>query len=154
MNNLWGDLLSRWITLLTSKKAVMVLGPLSEIHILEDDRSNNGNSLPTVDIIKGIQQQYLAELGEPQCQFPSLFSILGDILIQRAPGGEYVIYPDGPLWIPAGAADLKLRLMVSAHCGEVGHHGRAATLARLVPSCYWTSMKGDVEELYEIASTV
>lgn len=39
--------------------------------------------------------------------------------------------------------------MVSAHCGEAGHRGREATLARLRPVCYWTSMESDVASFIE-----
>ena len=37
------------------------------------------------------------------------------------------------MWIHENANELKLRLLVSAHCGGSGHRGGEATLARLRP---------------------
>ena len=55
----------------------------------------------------------------------------------------------GNLWIPENANELKLRLLVSAHCGEAGHRGREASLARLRPSRFWSSIEADVASFIE-----
>ena len=127
-----------------------MLAPLPEVPILEDSHPDiNNNRLPSVEVIHNTQQQYLSIAGdEDPAGFPSKFVFdNGRSVIRSAKG--YVMEDGGNLWIPENANELKLRLLVSAHCGEAGHRGREATLARLRPVCFWSSMEADVASCIE-----
>ena len=63
--NLWGDILSRWVTIPTARGVFTVLAPLPEVPILEDSHpDNNNNSLLSVEAIRHTQQQYLSIAGD------------------------------------------------------------------------------------------
>ena len=112
------------------------LAPLPEVPILEDSHSDvNNNRRPSVEVIRHTQQQYFSIAGdEDTAGFPSKFVLDNGWSVIRSVEG-YVMEDGGKLWIPENANELKLRL-VSAHCGEAGHRGREATLARLRPVCF------------------
>ncbi|CAN0274200.1 unnamed protein product, partial [Scytosiphon promiscuus] len=129
-DNLWGDLLSRWVSTPASARSLTVRAPLPEFSSLEVEIGRNANSLPSVDAIRGVQLQYAA--------------LSGDDGPGRADDGVFVVSSTGALWIPDDANELQLRLLVCAHCGEAGHRGREATMERLRPACYWTGMEKDV----------
>lgn len=126
--NLWGDLLSRWIsTPPVSTPSLTVLAPLPELPILEGDIGRNFISLPSVDIIRGVQLQFATTQGEDAHGFPASYILNNGTLVTRTGDGMYAISSTGALWIPEAAKYLQLHLMVCAHCGEAGHRGRAAT---------------------------
>ena len=45
------------------------------------------------------------------------------------------------LWIPGGATQFQVRLMVCAHVKEAGHRGAVVTLQRLSAYCCWFCME-------------
>ena len=51
----------------------------------------------------------------------------------------------GRIWIPTGSSELKLKLIVCAHCGIGGHRGVEATMSILSERFVWTGLKQDVE---------
>ena len=50
------------------------------------------------------------------------------------------------LWIPGGAKQLQVRLMVCDHMKEAGHRGAVAILHRLSEYCCWFRMEEHVTE--------
>ena len=52
---------------------------------------------------------------------------------------------DGRVWVPPGALDLQLSLLVIAHAGAMGHRGVVATRTALQEIFVWTKMGADVE---------
>jgi len=53
---------------------------------------------------------------------------------------------DGKIWIPDEAAELQLKLLVIAHCGQAGHRGADSTESILKETYHWTGLKEDVIE--------
>lgn len=54
------------------------------------------------------------------------------------------------IWIPNEANDLKLRIVIDAHCGDRGHRAYDSTLEVVKRTNWWTEMKGDVEEFTQV----
>ena len=55
----------------------------------------------------------------------------------------------GKIWIYEGDKELITRLIVIAHCGNMGHRGIAPTVARLEQFFSWKSMQADVTHFIE-----
>lgn len=53
---------------------------------------------------------------------------------------------NGRIWIPEEKYDLKLKIMVASHCGQMGHRGRDATESALRENFVWTGMTDDMQE--------
>ena len=51
------------------------------------------------------------------------------------------------IWIPSAEKELKLKLMVIAHCVTSGHRGVDGTLSTLLSEFYWKGMRESVEHL-------
>ena len=69
-----------------------------------------------------------------------------------APAGS-VINEDGlivineKIWIPDNQSEVKLEIMISSHCGELGHRGKEATMSVVKENFTWTNMKSDISKL-------
>ena len=133
-DNLWDDLLSRWISTPASARSLVVRAPLPEVPNLDGEIGRNANSLPSVDVIRGVQLQHVILPGDDGPVFPASFELANADQVHRAHDGVYAVSHSGALWIPDDAKDLQLRLLVCAHCGEAGHRGQKATMDRLRPA--------------------
>ena len=51
---------------------------------------------------------------------------------------------NGCIWIPVNDVNLQMKLIVSSHCGVMGHRGKDATLSTLRENFYWKTMEKDV----------
>lgn len=63
--------------------------------------------------------------------------------IQRKNG---IVYNDNKIWIPERAKELKLRIIVEAHCSERGRQAHASTLEVISSQYWWTRLKEAVRE--------
>ena len=54
---------------------------------------------------------------------------------------------DGRIWIPQDDLELQLKVMVTSHCGTIGHRGKDATLSILSEDFWWPSVRKDVDAL-------
>lgn len=73
---------------------------------------------------------------------------------QKHPSGtkldaDGVCMHDHQIWIPTEANDVKLRIIVEAHCGDQGHRAYDATLEIVQHTYWWTEMKCDVKEFIQ-----
>ena len=82
------------------------------------------------------------QIRETQTDHPREASALGDKLVVDKEGVGRL---DGRVWVPPGALDLQLSLLVIAHAGAMGHRGVAATRTALQEIFVWTKMGVDVE---------
>ena len=48
------------------------------------------------------------------------------------------------IWVPPNAFELKLKLLVTSHCGSIGHRGQLATESILRENFIWDNMREDV----------
>lgn len=51
------------------------------------------------------------------------------------------------IWLPDGAVELQLKVMVASHCGQMGHRGATATTSIVKESFWWRNMARDISEL-------
>ena len=49
-------------------------------------------------------------------------------------------------WIPQEDLDLQFKIIITSHCGSVGHRGSDATLSIIKENFHWTTMQKDVKE--------
>ena len=88
-------------------------------------------------------------------QWPSLDFIRNTQATKNRPNGLIWDISDrfwkkaGRIWIPDDCHELQLKLLVTAHCGEVGHRGIDATLSIVLESFYWSTLKEDTKKLVE-----
>lgn len=52
---------------------------------------------------------------------------------------------DNRIWIPEESVDIKLKLLVCAHCGMGGHRGIEATESIILEKFYWENLHDDVK---------
>ena len=83
---------------------------------------------PTVSEICDLQAQFIHNNSVP----PSLVENDGLFLTT-----------DGKIWIPPTYSDLKLRILIVAHCGSAGHRGISATANSIHKRFYWKNMIDD-----------
>lgn len=50
---------------------------------------------------------------------------------------------EGKIWIPDDDDELKMKLLVTAHCGAAGHRGRDSTKSILQERYIWKNMSDD-----------
>lgn len=62
---------------------------------------------------------------------------------------DCIMYSDSNIWMPEKTEELKLRIIVEAHCGERGHRVHASTLKVISSQCWWTGLKEDVREFIQ-----
>lgn len=147
--NLWGDLISRWVTVPVAPWSMLVMDALSDVPAAADLAppriGRNANDLWTVRHTKEVRLQHLPDVvGCAIPGYPESFAHPSGRLVLRASTGRYKMSPNGVLWIPDAADEQQLRLLVCSHCRKAGHRGRAATLARLTPLCWWSTLEQDV----------
>ena len=135
--NVWADLLSRWGSTLHSVCSV-VQQPLM-VSPLRDPAFE----WPTLTVLAAAQQFWLKDL--PQ----DLFLVRSELpehahLVAGDPEVSLWL-KDGVIWVPDGASELQLRLIVCAHASLAGHRPAPATLSSLQSFCWWVSQKDDVE---------
>lgn len=80
---------------------------------------------PTTETIKRSQQDYDSMEGKT---------------MQRVRDEDGIWMCGSKIWIPQGDVELKLKLLVIAHCGSSGHRGIACTLALLGETLIWSSL--------------
>ncbi len=86
-------------------------------------------------------------------EWPSIDSLRDAQKRALPPSRSYATYSDDDglwkvgtrLWIPCAASELQLKLLVLAHCGSLGHRGRAATKSVLLENFVWKSQEKDVQ---------
>ena len=139
-DNVWGDLLSRWGNRATADAAVwsldgdkqkvkrLVTLPLPILSPLAPDFE-----WPNLAKIKKAQEEHKDERAtlDPQPELDP------DDGLYKA---------RGHIWVPDGATDLQLSLMVIAHAGAMGHRGATATKKVLRDKFHWTGMTMDTSE--------
>ena len=87
----------------TDRKLLTILAPLPEVPILEGSHADSSNNcLPTIEVIRDIQQQYVSIIGDDTGGMPSKFVLdNGRSVIRSANGYETYAMEDGDnLWIP------------------------------------------------------
>lgn len=52
----------------------------------------------------------------------------------------------GVIWISDDTNELKLHMLVGAHCGEAGHRGGTVTVGKIREAFWWSGMTQDVRE--------
>lgn len=117
--NVWADLLSRWVPTGTVRRLVSV-------PVLPSSSSPEFE-WPSIGDISVIQEQFKAERPEHLTNCEGLYK-----------------NPSGAVWIPDSAADLQLRLCIIAHTGPSGHRGSKTTESTLRKKFFWATMTTDV----------
>ena len=140
----WPDLLSRWgnpeapaAAAVQERLEVKVLRVRGDRVLLEhahDARTAIGDDVqeveeqerwPTLDEVRAAQQA---------CRIPPL-------LLGYDEERQLWVDARGAIYVPPGAHNLRLRVMVVAHCGAAGHHGQHATLQLLRLAFCWPEME-------------
>ena len=128
LENVWGDLLSRWGSS-TTKICTLFQVPRSPILDAEF-------KWPSLGEIKKNQEDQLKIL-------PSSF--LADNSYSLSENGTYVS-SSGQIWIPDNSTGLQLRLCIIAHMGAAGHRSIQPTMSRLCERFIWKTIKADIQE--------
>ena len=127
--NLRSDLLSRWMSAPVCTRSLAVRAPFPEIPNLDGEIGRNANSLPSVDVIQGVQIQYTSLQADDGSGFPTSSDLDDGNLVSRRQRRVYSVRT-GALWIPEDVKYLQLRLLVCAHCGKAGRRGKDAATDR------------------------
>lgn len=124
VNNVLADTLTRW-----SKGHRTISAKPGSIAALYQDIVPTAASRATINI---------EDIKREQANNPAT-----ETNVQHKDG---IMYKDNTIWIPEKAKDLKLRIVVEAHCGERGHRAHASTLEVISSQYWWTGLKEDVRE--------
>ena len=105
---------------------------------------------PSKQAIRDAQHASRANLGTLVAGATSFMTDDGQVTLDAE--GLFRLQVNGRvvLWIPGGAEELQVRLMVCAHMKEAGRRGGVATLQRLSEYCCWFHMEEHVTEFVEM----
>ena len=128
LNNRFADLLSRWGCGYRGIRKAAVCSVMIE---------NTNQLLPNE---RNITWPDLKEISEIQKK-----ARFTDIPVNISTGDWGVLYENSKIWIPPDASEMKLKLILIAHCGTRGHRGVEATTMILCESFIWKDMKADIQ---------
>ena len=134
--NCWEDLLSRWVTV----PSVSARAPVAYAAIEPDETP------PSKQAIRDAQKASRANLGTLAAGGTSFMTDDGRVTLDAEGLFQLQVNGRAVLWIPGGAEELQVRLMVCAHMKEAGHRGAVATPQRLSEYCCWFCMEEHVTE--------
>ena len=125
-DNVWADMLTRW----ASKPAVKSLR-VKVPKALVTPLLNESFVWPTLEEVANIQASHCKEK-----HLLSLSRGKHDLLATAS----------AAVWIPFGeSGQLRLRVMIIAHCASAGHRGIQATTKTISQRFYWDGMREDVK---------
>ena len=144
-DNVWGDLLSRWGNKAAQPDAAIWADTTGNAHVVPRIRQlvmlpmtlqsplSEDFEWPTMDTIKQAQSTFpWNTLEKKKARNVSV-------------GADGVTRQSDRIWIPQGALDLQLSLLVVAHAGAMGHRGGSATCQALKDHFVWMGMDNDVK---------
>jgi len=129
-DNVFADILTRWTR--GYRNTNMEKKMLASILLLESKQlvpSADSIKWPTLEVIRKAQEG----IDKPT-------NIVHD-------STENIWKKGNAIWIPDSCHELQLKIIVSGHCGEIGHRGIDATLSVIRESFYWSTMYQDVSQL-------
>ena len=124
--NVFADILTRWLRGYRKEERGLVCSMILD---------TAQQMVPSADSIPWPSIESMRSAQERQKRPEGLTFDEGDRLWKR----------DGLIWIPQGELELQLKLMVTSHCGTVGHRGQDTTLSILRETFWWPGMKVDVQ---------
>ena len=114
--NCWEDLLSRWVTV----PSVSARAPVAYAAIEPDETP------PSKQAIRDAQKASRANLGTLAAGGTSFMTDDGRVTLDAEGLFQLQVNGRAVLWIPGGAEELQVRLMVCAHMKEAGHRNAVA----------------------------
>ena len=103
-------------------------------------------TLPSRPVIRDAQQAPRANLGTLASGAASFMTNVGQVSLDAEGLFWLPVNRRAVLWIPGGAKQLQVRLMVCAHMKKADHRGAVATLQRLSEYCCWFCIEEHVAE--------
>ena len=126
--NVFADMLTRWTKGHKRKPTSSICSLVLQNH-QQLVPSSREVEWPSIELIKNAQVHIM----EDTCG-----------AIRRDPE-DNLLKKDGKIWIPDNSAALKLKLLVSSHCGMGGHRGVEATESIVRGKYDWPEIKNDVK---------